>query len=92
MATVAARREQMANLNPNAYQALVGRLLEAEGRGFWIPAPEVSAELRRVYGEAESVIDDFGKSCRDRKSNRYSPERQAVCPDEYCCIQIQMAG
>ena len=53
----AARREQMANLNPNAYQALVGRLLEAEGRGFWTPAPEVSAELRRVYGEAEDLVE-----------------------------------
>ena len=53
----AARREQMAGLNPNAYQALVGRLLEAEGRGFWTPEPEISAELRRVYGEAEDLVE-----------------------------------
>jgi magnesium chelatase subunit H len=53
----AARREQMAAFNPNAYHALVGRLLEAEGRGFWTPAPAVSAELRRVYGEAEDLVE-----------------------------------
>ena len=56
----AARREQMAALNPNAYQGLVGRLLEAEGRGFWSPPAEVSADLRRVYGEAEDLVERVG--------------------------------
>ncbi|MGI8589141.1 MAG: magnesium chelatase subunit H [Chloroflexia bacterium] len=52
-----ARRKQMSALNPNAYQALVGRLVEAEGRGFWSPGPEVSESLRRVYGEAEDLVE-----------------------------------
>jgi magnesium chelatase subunit H len=56
----AARRAEMAALNPNAYQGLVGRLLEAEGRGFWTPPAEVSAALRRVYGEAEDLVERVG--------------------------------
>ncbi|HMA37705.1 MAG TPA: cobaltochelatase subunit CobN, partial [Chloroflexia bacterium] len=53
----AARRAQMADLNPQAYQALVGRLLEAEGRGFWVPAPGVSATLHEAYGAAEDLVE-----------------------------------
>ncbi len=52
-----ARRAQMAALNPNAYQALVGRLLEAAGRGYWAPNPAVRAALQQVYGETEDLVE-----------------------------------
>ena len=64
MSSTRPRREQMAALNPNAYQGLVGRLLEAEGRGFWQPAGRGQRRLRRVYGEAEDLVEPHSISPR----------------------------
>jgi magnesium chelatase subunit H len=49
--------------NPEAFRNVVGRLLEAHGRGFWQPQPEVLEQLRQLYDlteeELEGVRNEF---------------------------------
>ncbi|HYO62917.1 MAG TPA: cobaltochelatase subunit CobN [Pyrinomonadaceae bacterium] len=49
--------ERLSELNPHSARALVGRLLEAEGRGFW-PAERATVEqLREVFALLEDRLE-----------------------------------
>jgi magnesium chelatase subunit H len=43
--------------NPEAFRTIVGRLLEAHGRGFWTPDAEVIEKLRACYDANEAQLE-----------------------------------
>lgn len=43
--------------NPEAFRNIVGRMLEAHGRGFWHPQPEVLAKLQSLYDLSDAEIE-----------------------------------
>jgi magnesium chelatase subunit H len=49
--------ERLRALNPHSARALVGRLLEAAGRGFWQAEQEVLDRLREIFDELEDCIE-----------------------------------
>jgi magnesium chelatase subunit H len=49
--------ERLRSLNPHSARALVGRLLEAAGRGFWQAEAEVLERLREIFSELEDRIE-----------------------------------
>jgi magnesium chelatase subunit H len=49
--------ERLRTLNPHSARALVGRLLEAAGRGFWQAEAEVLERLREIFSELEDRIE-----------------------------------
>lgn len=49
--------ERLQSLNPHSAQTLVGRLLEASGRGFWSARPEVLSRLREVFAGLEDALE-----------------------------------
>ena len=49
--------ERLQSLNPHSAQTLVGRLLEAAGRGFWSARPEVLRRLREVFAGLEDALE-----------------------------------
>lgn len=49
--------DRLKALNPHSVQALVGRLLEAAGRGFWSAKPEVLDQLRKVFTGLEDALE-----------------------------------
>jgi magnesium chelatase subunit H len=49
--------ERLSRLNPHSARALVGRLLEAEGRGFWTTDESLIARLREILNELEDKIE-----------------------------------
>jgi magnesium chelatase subunit H len=49
--------ERLRTLNPHSARSLVGRLLEAEGRGYWQAEPDVVERLREVFSELEDKIE-----------------------------------
>lgn len=44
--------------NPYALEEMTRRLIEAEGRNLWQPAPDVAAELKSLYVEIEGWIEE----------------------------------
>jgi magnesium chelatase subunit H len=48
---------RLRELNPHSARALVARLLEAEGRGFWQAGPEMLGQLRDIFTELEDRIE-----------------------------------
>ena len=48
---------RLSRLNPHSARSLVGRLLEAEGRGFWEASRETVERLREVYSSIEDRIE-----------------------------------
>jgi magnesium chelatase subunit H len=48
---------RLSQLNPHSARALVGRLLEAEGRGFWAADAQTLARLREILGNLEDRIE-----------------------------------
>jgi magnesium chelatase subunit H len=44
-------------LNPHATRNLIGRLLEAEGRGFWAASEEVIERLREMFAGLEDELE-----------------------------------
>lgn len=48
---------RLSELNPHSARSLVGRLLEAEGRGFWEARPELVERLREIFGGLEDRIE-----------------------------------
>jgi magnesium chelatase subunit H len=44
-------------LNPHAARSLIGRLLEAEGRGFWAASDEVVERLREAFAGLEDELE-----------------------------------
>ena len=49
--------QRLKTLNPHSAQTLVGRLLEASGRGFWSARPEVLIRLREVFAGLEDALE-----------------------------------
>jgi magnesium chelatase subunit H len=52
--------ERLRNLNPHSAHSLVRRLLEANGRGYWDPDPDVLAKLREISGSLEDQLEGVG--------------------------------
>jgi magnesium chelatase subunit H len=53
--------EQMAKrlreANPEAFRNIVGRMIEAKGRGFWQPDAETLQKLQDLYDESDAKIE-----------------------------------
>jgi magnesium chelatase subunit H len=43
--------------NPEAFRNVVGRMLEAQGRGFWQPDPDTLEKLRQLYDLADQELE-----------------------------------
>jgi magnesium chelatase subunit H len=52
-----AMRERLQQLNPYSLKAMVGRLLEANGRGFWQADPAIIERLKEIYAGLEDEIE-----------------------------------
>ncbi len=52
--------ERLRTLNPHSAHSLVRRLLEANGRGYWDPDPELLEKLREVNVSLEDQIEGVG--------------------------------
>jgi magnesium chelatase subunit H len=49
--------ERLRKANPEAFQNVVGRLLEAQGRGYWNPDEETLEKLQTLYDEADMALE-----------------------------------
>ena len=49
--------ERLRHLNPHSARSLVGRLLEAHGRGFWEAEADMIARLRDIFGALEDQLE-----------------------------------
>jgi magnesium chelatase subunit H len=49
--------EKLRKANPEAFRNIVGRMLEANGRGFWQPDEEKLRELRALYDVADEELE-----------------------------------
>jgi magnesium chelatase subunit H len=49
--------ERLRHLNPHSARSLVGRLLEAEGRGFWKAEEEMVDRLREIFSDLEDQLE-----------------------------------
>lgn len=59
-ATYALDPEMVAKLrqaNPEAFRNVVGRMLEAQGRGFWQPDPDTLEKLRQLYDLTDQELE-----------------------------------
>ncbi len=43
--------------NPEAFRNIVGRMLEAKGRGYWQPDPEKLDQLQQLYDDIDNQIE-----------------------------------
>ncbi|MGB7413971.1 MAG: cobaltochelatase subunit CobN, partial [Thermosynechococcaceae cyanobacterium] len=43
--------------NPEAFRNIVGRMLEANGRGFWEPDEEKLEQLRALYEQTDEELE-----------------------------------
>jgi magnesium chelatase subunit H len=43
--------------NPEAFRNIVGRMLEANGRGFWQPSEEKLQKLRELYELTDEELE-----------------------------------
>ncbi len=55
-------RERLAQLNPYSLKGVVGRLLEANGRGFWEADAATIERLKEVYAGLEDDIEGMGEA------------------------------
>jgi magnesium chelatase subunit H len=49
--------ERLRTLNPHSAHSLVRRLLEANGRGYWNPDPDLLDRLREINNSLEDQIE-----------------------------------
>jgi magnesium chelatase subunit H len=49
--------ERLRHLNPHSARSLVGRLLEAQGRGFWKAEEDVLRRLREIFSDIEDQLE-----------------------------------
>jgi magnesium chelatase subunit H len=52
-----AMAEQLRKANPEAFRNIVGRMLEAHGRGFWHPDPDKLERLRQLYELTDEALE-----------------------------------
>ena len=50
-------RERLAKANPQAMRNIVGRLLEASGRGLWNADDDMVDELKELYADLEDRLE-----------------------------------
>ncbi|NTV97924.1 MAG: magnesium chelatase subunit H [Chlorobiaceae bacterium] len=50
-------RERLATVNPQAIKNIVGRMLEAHGRGMWKADQDIIAELQEIYADLEDRLE-----------------------------------
>eukprot|EP00878_Enallax_costatus_P009130 GHUV01009544.1.p2 GENE.GHUV01009544.1~~GHUV01009544.1.p2 ORF type:complete len:101 (+),score=32.19 GHUV01009544.1:434-736(+) len=48
---------QLRASNPQAFRNVLGRCLEAHGRGMWQPNEEMIDKLRKMYGEMDDELE-----------------------------------
>ena len=48
---------RLKSLNPYSVQTLIGRLLEASGRGFWSAKPKMLNKLKEVFSSLEDALE-----------------------------------
>ncbi|HEY9697293.1 MAG TPA: magnesium chelatase subunit H [Trichocoleus sp.] len=53
----AAMVAKLQQANPEAFRNIVGRMLEAQGRGFWSPETEKLAKLRQLYEQTDEALE-----------------------------------
>ena len=53
----AAMAEKLRQANPEAFRNVVGRLLEAHGRGFWQPNQDKLEQLRQQYDLTDEILE-----------------------------------
>jgi len=53
----AAMANKLPEANPEAFRNIVGRMLEATGRGFWQPNEEKLEKLRELYDLMDEKIE-----------------------------------
>lgn len=49
--------EKLRQSNPEAFRNIVGRMLEANGRGFWQPEPDKLEQLRQLYELTDEALE-----------------------------------
>ncbi|MBE9100307.1 magnesium chelatase subunit H [Vacuolonema iberomarrocanum] len=49
--------EKLRQANPEAFRNIVGRMLEAHGRGYWSPGDEAIKKLQSLYDQAEEALE-----------------------------------
>ncbi len=49
--------EKLRKANPEAFRNIIGRMLEAHGRGFWNADPEKLEQLRQLYNLTEDELE-----------------------------------
>lgn len=49
--------KRLRHLNPHSVHSLVGRLLEAEGRGLWKADAQMLEQLREIFGKLEDQLE-----------------------------------
>ena len=49
--------ERLRNANPEAFRNIIGRMLEAHGRGFWDANSETIDKLRSLYADTEDELE-----------------------------------
>jgi magnesium chelatase subunit H len=54
--------ERLRHLNPHSARSLVGRLLEAQGRGFWNAEAHVVERLREIFAGLEDQLEGVSSS------------------------------
>jgi magnesium chelatase subunit H len=52
--------EKLRQANPEAFRNIVGRMLEANGRGFWTPDGEKLEKLRSLYEQTDEELEGVG--------------------------------
>jgi len=54
-------RQRLTDLNPYSFKGMVGRLLEANGRGFWETDAATIDRLKEIYAGLEDEIEGLGE-------------------------------
>ncbi|MEB3179661.1 MAG: magnesium chelatase subunit H [Nostocaceae cyanobacterium] len=49
--------QKLRKANPEAFRNIVGRMLEAHGRGFWVPSEEKLQQLRDLYDLTDEELE-----------------------------------
>ena len=52
-----AMRDKLMKLNPKAFKNIVGRMLEASGRGMWSADPDMIEKLQEIYSDLEDRLE-----------------------------------
>jgi magnesium chelatase subunit H len=53
--------DHLRKANPEAFRNIVGRMLEAHGRGFWSPDSDKLEKLRQLYDVTDEALEGVGR-------------------------------